>query len=333
MKSQLLKMANYVGEAGLFRYFYKSSVPVFMLHRVSSTQHNVGGQTIEHIGSCLEYLKKNRYKVFTLSQYFKLIEAGEKPPSKACLFTIDDGFIDHHDNAGRIFDFHSYPLNFFLITGFMDKLIWPWDDQVAYVLENTKIANVDIHLPDKSIFNLELNDSNKQSTITALRDKLKSIDQNNLYEWLADTLYENLEVSIPEVAPLRYSSMSWRQARSLAQRGHELYPHTHTHRILSSLSQEQQKAEIQTSINRIKEELRFDPNYFAYPTGRLTDYDTETTTILKSLDIHRSFNTVPGYVTRKSGFLELPRFSLPSRLEDFKQIVNKFEAFKESIRH
>lgn len=332
MKRGILKLANTIGETGAFRLLYQSSIPVFMLHRVSSTQNNVGGQTMDYIGSCLEYLKKNRYKVFTLSEYFKLREAGERHPLKACIFTIDDGFIDHHDNAGRIFDFYSYPLNFFLITGFLDKEIWPWDDQITYALENTKKVTVDLCLPDNTTCLIDLSTTSRSNVVTNLRNLLKTKDQANLYSWINSSLYKELDVTVPELAPLRYSSMTWRQARELAQRGHELYPHTHTHRILSTLSAEQQRSEIQTSINRVKEELRFDPHYFAYPTGRKEDYNSETLAALTSLNVKQCFNTVPGYISGKSDALELPRFSLPSRFDDFKQIITKFEAFKESIR-
>lgn len=332
MKRGILKLANTIGETGVFRLLYQSSLPVFMLHRVSSSQQSVGGQSMDYIGSCLQYLKKNQYKVFTLSEYFKLREAGERPPIKSCIFTIDDGFIDHHDNAGRIFDFYSYPLNFFLITGFLDKEIWPWDDQITYAIENTVKAKFDLCLPDESVFSVDLANTNKHKAVTNLRNLIKTKDQTNLYRWINESFFKELDVAVPEVAPLRYSSMTWRQARELAQRGHELYPHTHTHRILSTLSPEQQKVEIQTSIDRVKDELRFDPSYFAYPTGRTEDYNTDTIAALKSLNVRKCFNTVPGYVSTKSNSFELPRFSLPSQFDDFKQIITKFEAFKESIR-
>ena len=50
------------------------------------------------------------------------------------MFTIDDGFIDHHDIAGPLFADYDIPLTFFLVTGFIDGELWPWDDQLSYAI-------------------------------------------------------------------------------------------------------------------------------------------------------------------------------------------------------
>jgi peptidoglycan/xylan/chitin deacetylase (PgdA/CDA1 family) len=126
--------------------------------------------------------------------------------------------------------------------------------------------------------------------------------------------------------------MSWSDARSLGERGHGVYPHTCSHRILSSLNPAEKREEIRGSLERVGEELGDSPKVFAYPTGRPGDYDNEDMEELRQAGFNMAFNTVPAYVLRGQDHYQLPRFSLPENTADFLQIVNRFEALKGKLR-
>jgi peptidoglycan/xylan/chitin deacetylase (PgdA/CDA1 family) len=248
------------------------------------------------------------------------------------MFTIDDGFYDHHDVAAKVFDEFSFPLNFFVITGLLDQQLWPWDDQVSYALNHAHVEHTDIRLPSGAVYPINIEVSALKATVKDLREALKAGPQAGIYQWLREELFEKLDVDFPSSAPPEYRPMSWSDAKSLRERGHEVYPHTCSHRILSSLNPAEKREEIHESLKRVEEELGYSPQVFAYPTGRPADYDSDDVNELGQAGFNMAFNTVPTYVRQGQDLYQLPRFSLPENKAHFVQIVNRFEALKEKLR-
>ncbi|MBM3976766.1 MAG: hypothetical protein FJ299_07220 [Planctomycetes bacterium] len=70
--------------------------------------------------------------------------------------------------------------------------------------------------------------------------------------------------------------MSWEQARELQAAGIELGVHTQSHAILSRLSADEQRAEIQGCQRRMAERLAAPAVTLAYPWGRRWDYNSDS---------------------------------------------------------
>lgn len=332
MKSVILKFANIVGETGIYRFLCPGRIPVFMLHRVTDGNDDIpGDMTADRLRGYLRYLSKRGYSVLTMDELWLFLEEGKPVPSKSVMFTIDDGFSDHHDVAARVFDEFGFALNFFVITGLLDQQLWPWDDQIAYAVNRTNIKEIDIELPFGGQYSVNLIATSTRKTIREIRNALKAVNQEHIYQWLDKELYRKLEVQFPETIPPEYRPMSWDDARSLRERGHGVYPHTRSHRILSTLEIEEKRHEISEARKRVELELSYCPEVFAYPTGRLTDYDHVDIEELKQAGFKLAFNTVPEYIKADCSHYELPRFSLPENTADFFQIVNRLEALKEKV--
>jgi peptidoglycan/xylan/chitin deacetylase (PgdA/CDA1 family) len=333
LKEQLLKWANALGETGLFRLLCPGTVPVFMLHRVTDGDDGVpGGLTSTQLRGYLQYLSNRGYRVLSMDELWQCLGEGGGISSRSVAFTIDDGFYDHHDVAAKVFDEFGFPLNFFVITGFLDQQLWPWDDQVTYALKYSRVMHTDIHLPSGTAYSVNLEEKSAGTTVRDVRDALKTGPQGKVYQWLREELFRKLDVEFPSSIPPEYRSMSWSDARSLGERGHGVYPHTCSHRILSSLNPAEKREEIRGSLERVGEELGDSPKVFAYPTGRPGDYDNEDMEELRQAGFNMAFNTVPAYVLRGQDHYQLPRFSLPENTADFLQIVNRFEALKGKLR-
>lgn len=332
LKSVVLNFVNFVGETGLYRLLCPGRIPVFMLHRVTDGNDDIpGDMTADKLRSYLRYLSRRGYKVLSMEQLWQVLEKGEPIPSKTVMFTIDDGFFDHHDVAARVFDEFGFPLNFFVITGLLDKHLWPWDDQIAYALNRTDLRQVSLQLPSGGEYSIDLSVKSIRQTAREIRNALKRDEQAHIYRWLDEELYHKLKVEFPGNIPPEYQPMTWDDARSLRERGHGVYPHTCSHRILSALSLEEKHREINEGRNRVEQELQYTPEVFAYPTGRRSDYDSADIEELKRAGFKMAFNTVPDYVSQGCSHFELPRFSVPGAVADFIQIVNRFEAMKEKL--
>lgn len=329
MKSLMLKFANLVGETGLYRLLRPGRVPVFMLHRVTDSNSVVPGEmTADKLRDYLRYLSKCDYRVLTIDEFRLILEQRLPVPSKSVMFTIDDGFFDHHDVVASVFEEFGFALNFFLITDLLDGKLWPWDDQIAYAFNCTEVSEATLHLPSGSVCRIDLTRTSARQTIREVRRSLKNEGQSNIYEWIRDEIYQKLKVGFPDTIPPEYQPMSWNDARSLRARGHGVFPHSCTHRILSMLSLEEKRYEIREALKRVTSEMGYTPDVFAYPTGRLGDYDANDINELKSANFKVAFNTVAEYVTTETDHYQLPRFSLPENTVDFLQVVNRFEALK-----
>jgi peptidoglycan/xylan/chitin deacetylase (PgdA/CDA1 family) len=69
--------------------------------------------------------------------------------------------------------------------------------------------------------------------------------------------------------------MSWDQIRELHGAGHEIGSHTHTHRPLSGLSDEDVRSELDRSRRTLEHELGLAPRVLAYPRGLHTERHKE----------------------------------------------------------
>ena len=81
-------------------------------------------------------------------------------------------------------------------------------------------------------------------------------------------LSKEADVEIPAAPPRQFAPLSWDEARRLEKQGVTFGPHTVTHPVLSSTSEEDAQSEISTSWKRVCEELAHPVPVFCYPHGR-----------------------------------------------------------------
>jgi len=326
LKSLVFKLGNLVGETGIYQVLFPNRIPVFMLHRVTNGPTSLPGTLpAEKLRKHLEYLAARRYQVLRMDELLAALDTGQKFPQKAVLFTIDDGFKDHFEFAASIFDEFGFPLNFFVVTGLLDGRLWPWDDQITYAVNRTRVSEVEIPLPSGKLHQFDASSGSARQRARVLRNLLKDETQERLYEWVRTDLYPRLKIEFPDEIPPEYRPMTWDDARSLQARGHGIYPHTCTHRILSRLPPDEKQEEVTQSLRRVESELGTVPDAFAYPTGRPVDYDKSDIRALQQSGFRMAFTTVPDYVRKGSTPYELPRFSLPENYAEYVRILNRLE--------
>jgi len=312
--------------------YFDNIVPIFMLHRIDDKFQISSYSYSHHITECLEYIRKYKYNPISLQEYITSVANGEKIKPKSVIFTVDDGFYDQYDIGGTLFGNYDIPLTCFVISDFIDGVLWPWDDQLIYILSNTKLKYLDIKLPNQSRYSINLNESEESvyKSMRHLRNLLKGMNQSDIYAWI-ENLYTALDVEQLTEAPFDFRPMSWNDAQKFIDNGHHIAPHTKTHRILSQLSDKEAYHEITESVTRVKKMLNGSSDVFAYPTGRTIDYGEREISLLKKLDIHCAVNTVPGHIHKKTDLYNLPRFTLPRTKFNFIQYLTFFEELKHRI--
>ncbi len=320
-----LSMMNGIS-APLVSTCFGNFCPIFMIHRVYESGNGGHGHSTAYLSQCLQHLQAKKYNILSLAELAQLIESREQVPKRSVVFTADDGFIDQAQLGGALFSQYDAPMTFFVISSFLDRQIWPWDDQVKYIVNSTKRSSIDTFYPsgDRLNVNLAFTQRERKTVYELIRTTLKKQAQSGVYDWLPK-LFDAAEVEPPGKIPDDYLPMQWSDAQKLINDGHSVAPHTKTHRILSQLDDSDSRSEILGSIETLANRLNGASNLFAYPTGRAIDYGSREIDVLKNAGIQAAVSTTAGAVGASSPQFELPRYPLPTNLNTFIQYLGAFE--------
>lgn len=306
-------------------------IPVFMFHRFNSPENAVCGHDLEHLEKCLRYLKKNNYNFITIEQLITAIREKKTLPKRSVAFTIDDGFLDHATVAAPIFIKHQCRVTIFLISGLLDGELWPWDDKVAYIINNTRLSDIQIELAERSEHYQINDDASRNLAISSIQNWLKTLDATDIDSHI-DIISGACDVPLPIEPPGNYQAMSWQQARELEQEGVYFAPHTRTHRILSRLNSSDATNEVVHSWTRLQDELVSPSPVFCYPTGRHQDYTSRDIEAIRQSGLIGAVATEPSFVNPESDdpdyLYKLPRFGFPNNYLDFVQYSSWIERAK-----
>ena len=250
---------------------------------------------------------------------------------------VDDGFADQGEFMRSAFIPLGCPATIFLIAGFLDGKLWPWDDRLSYIIARADAAASHVTIDGHDVKVALQTPGQRHHTLAHLRDLCKTIGNSDLYT-LIDSIGEQLGVSVPSTPPPAYQPLTWDEVRALESQGIDFAPHSLTHRIFSRLNSEEATAEIAGSWKRLQEELQRPLPVFAWPTGRPMDYTARDVALLQELGLSAYATTEPDYsfvgkrATDAVPPYSLRRFSLPTRISDVLQYGSWIERGKQIAR-
>jgi peptidoglycan/xylan/chitin deacetylase (PgdA/CDA1 family) len=312
------------------RYF-GIGIPIFMVHRIENDDQSISGISQEHLRSCLRYLVDEGYCFLSLESIIQSLRNREPLPEKAVVFTMDDGYLDQARFASPIYLEFNCPVTFFVITGMLEQKLWPWDAQVAWIIENSKNSVIEVSLSDEVIHMDIDNALKKRLARHRIRDLMKEMDAELTHASICK-LAHAAGTPVPEAAPVPYQALNWEMARDLEKKGIRFAPHSRTHRILAKLGRDAAESEIRGSWETMTSNLLRPLKVFCYPTGRQLDFGPREIDILKNEGFLGAVSTIPGYITnsisREEQLFCLPRFELPGSMSHLMQYCSWFEYAK-----
>ncbi len=308
---------------------------VFMMHRFEDPTQGVYGHSVEFVEAVLKRLRRRNYRIVSLRELIDDLNRGASWKGHRVAFTCDDGTYDQAEIAAPLFERYDCPATIFLVTGFMDRVLWPWDDQVAYVLRHTARTSVTIRADSQTLSYDLCTDAQRVLATEDLRLRCKLMTQTEFLAVL-DGLSEATGVAIPQSAPCAYAPMTWDDARTLEGTGlFSFAPHSVSHQILTSMSDDQARDEITVSWQRICHELAKPLPVFNFPSGL---FGTREVGFVRAAGLSTFVSTVAGYVHCRPNAesADLPwridRFNFPETLEDFLQYSTWIEWGKDQLR-
>jgi peptidoglycan/xylan/chitin deacetylase (PgdA/CDA1 family) len=320
--------------AAIARHFIGYGVPVFMLHRMVHSDASASLMP-DHLHRCLQYLVDHDHSFVSLEQYVHARATRQPLPERAVVFTMDDGYLDQAEIAAPIFQEFGCPLTFFVITGMLDGILWPWDAQLAWITRNSGKEILETAVTGHTLQLRLDNPASRRQARHRLLNAFREVNAEQVPAMLQQ-LARDAAVTLPEQAPEGFKPMNWDMARALEHQGIRFAPHSVTHTTLSKVSDDTSAKEILDAWKTLDTELENPLKLFCYPTGRPMDYSQREVRILSENGFLGAVTTIPGFAELENDkeyeLYNLPRFALPDTMEDFIQYCSWIEYAKEHFR-
>jgi peptidoglycan/xylan/chitin deacetylase (PgdA/CDA1 family) len=276
-------VASILDKFGIVEHFIdrysKDNFLVLMYHRVlPAKERDPGlepGMYVEPdtFDMHIRYLKKH-FMISPLSEAVKYLE-GTFPPQRqpVCILTFDDGWRDFHTYAYPILRRHGVPATVFLPTSFIGASDRFWTDSLSRLCHGRAPGAVNRNQAGSThpiIDLLENGDGTMEVRLERSIESMKALREEEIHRIL-DALRERWRI---DPAPQSRDFLSWDEVREMHRSGIVSFgSHTDTHRILSTLREEEIFRELRRSKERLAEEGVVDPSFFpfAYPNGNHTD--------------------------------------------------------------
>jgi len=247
----------------------------------------------------MKYLSKN-YNVISFDDLIKWKKNKKNLPKKSVIITFDDGYKDNYLNAYPILRKYKLPAMIALTTGHIDNDELFWWDKVAYMINNSKVKNVDVVGFSEILFEDKLN------TIRLVEKKVKNMDED-LKNQVIENLRKKLKVKLPKQKNL---FLSWKEIKEMSNNNISFCAHTVTHPILTRVSLTQAKKEILNSRINIEKKIKKKINVFTYPNGGKKDMSKDIDDFLKEKDFEYCLSTMYGTNNLKKDMFRLKRVGI-----------------------
>jgi peptidoglycan/xylan/chitin deacetylase (PgdA/CDA1 family) len=295
------------GGVRVARWMNRKGLRILMYHRF----HESGplARQMRHI--------REHYTPVSMTQVSAWLEGGAPLPENALAVTVDDGYRDFYQVAFPVFREYGIPATVYLVSGFLDRALWLWVDQVRYAFLNAGAQRfrLDFGSNPPGCFELNSIESRKQAAraVAEAAKRLPNAERLRLLERLP----RELGVDVPQEPPREYEPMRWEEAREVAAAGIELGAHTRTHPILSQIDAREDLAdEIAGSKRRIEACLDRAVDHFCYPNGANRDISAAAVEAVRAVEYRTSVTTETGLNYQSADRFRLLRIGVEPELEE-----------------
>jgi peptidoglycan/xylan/chitin deacetylase (PgdA/CDA1 family) len=252
------------------------------------------------------YLRRH-LNVLSLGEAVARLENGDVN-GPAAVITFDDGYQNNYDVAFPILSELRLPATIFLVTSLIDT-----DDTVWFCRINRAVTRTEHNRLTWNGVDYDLSSPFARAVASAnLQDRLKRLTHDSLLVAVDDILWAlGVDPTKPIEPGSPYRMLTGSAIETMARSGLiEFGAHSVTHSILTRVSPNRQRREIEQSVRRVAGITNQPCKYFAYPNGRAEDYDRNAVSTLRSLSIGAAVTTRSGSNTSGTPALELKRYGI-----------------------
>ncbi len=261
----------------------KKEPVIFTYHRICNEEQEPGVSYVPGMSvkpgtfeKHLMYIKRH-FKVVSLQRLISLLEAG-KDIANHCVLTFDDGWRDNYENAYPILKKHGLPATIFLVTDFIGSNNYPWFEQVARILCNSRSSKQNPQLVNPSnhpclqkihFFDIISNSySSDKERINTILQEMKKLTHSEISHVISEmSQYLNTPIASRSSVPL---FLSWEQIIEMEKNGISFGSHTASHMILTTAREDYVRQQLNRSKEEIESKIGKSIATFCYPNGNFS---------------------------------------------------------------
>lgn len=257
---------------------------IFLLHGVIRRQkHRIRNYTRKHLplDDFVSFLTEvtNAGTAVSMDQIVAAHESGSALPKHSFAVTFDDGFENNASVAAPVLDDLGVPATFYVTTGFVGSESRSWTDEIEAALEQSGAVQLEGLTHDIDGYYASAHE--KITLMDRIRTYVKGDSSVDPYEFAARVIAKAGRPTHSFDHDLD-AKLGWDQLRALAE--HPLFTiggHSHTHRSLAFLSDEDLEDEISRSIRLLTEATKREITHYSYPEGMARSYSETVIAALK----------------------------------------------------
>ena len=291
----LLNLFLRLGFFDLLRSLTPNTLTVLNYHRIDDPSRtgfntfkpNVSATPSQFVEQ-MDYLAQ-KYNVISGREVAEWVNGRRKLPPNAAVVTFDDGYYDNLEYAYPVLKARSLPAVIFLTTDYIGSSVPFYWDVVAYCFDHTPKDSADFPLLGSRYWHDSISRTvvmdewiNRIKTLPEA-DKKKQVDQ----------LSDVLGASVPDDLAAGLT-LTWSDVRHLNENGIEIGSHTASHPILTRVSLNVTKAELEKSKSRIEAEIKSPVVSLAYPNGQSSDFNSKVVECVRKAGYQVAFTLLPG---------------------------------------
>jgi len=279
----------------LERIAFRRGLLVVNYHRIGAGDGNPFDDAVfsalpNDFESQVAYLQRH-FRLLSLKELVDFSHKEFQFTECCALITFDDGYRDNFDVAYPILHKLGAPAVFFVPTDYIENPRLPWWDQIAYVVKKTERPV--LSLKTDPPMSLDLKTTGRQKAVFEILQAFKSAKEANEAGFLSQ-LAEAAEVQVDRTALGRELFMTWDDLNQMVKGGMSIGSHTHTHQILSQLSEADQRKELVLSRDILQERLKQPVTSVSYPVGRCDMFTATTKRLCQELGYRLGFSFYRG---------------------------------------
>ncbi len=241
------------------------------------------------------------FRVLPLEEAVRHLRDATLPARAACI-SFDDGYLDNVEVALPILRALSLPATFFIASGFLNGTLM-WNDVIIESVRQAVGPVLDLAALGLGTYEISTPVA-RRATLHALIDHAK---------YLSDAQRQAFAQRVRErcgAEHLPAVMMSPPHVRLLHDAGMGIGAHTRTHPILSRLSDQAARDEINQGRADLEAIIGREVKLFAYPNGKPgIDYSAEHVRMIEQAGFQGAVSTAWGAASVRSDRFQLPRFT------------------------
>jgi peptidoglycan/xylan/chitin deacetylase (PgdA/CDA1 family) len=275
----------------------------------------------------INYLKQH-FNIVSLSEAATLLE-NDCVTTPTAVITFDDGYQNNYDCAFSILREENVPATIFLTPNLIDTDQSIWTGTLHNALSYTQKPSLCWR---NTTYDLSSRDK-RYAALCSVKSQLKkeSLSEINRQMEIIIALLSDAEpIRINKNSP--YRILDTASIHAMLDSGLiEFGAHTLNHPILSNLSFLEQEQEILQSIEMVERITQKPCDFFAYPNGSRTCYNSDSISILENSRIKAALTTIEGTCSHTTPLMEWQRFGIGADMDMatfqfyIHNIINRFK--------